>query len=359
MSVERQKGLLGQLAGGVFLGVKLVLSLGMAITMLAGAVFIPQIFEDAESKAARPALAQVFSEPIYKIEASPDQTAMLVRTRQSVLVRDLGTGEILQTLPPQDGYPSVAGWVPASHQVLVGFTDGSLMVWDPDHFTIESFPKPPHHDVMRAICITSDGTVAVTGSSHRICVWNVSSRTLLAQSPLSEKLTQVALSQDDTQILLGFGDGSITVLRLDDLRPVKQYQTELPSVRDLKSFDGGSQILVGSPDGTCLAMDAETGDVLKRFEAVRVELLDLEISPDQQFAVMSDCRNGIHVYSVETWTEVGTLSGHAKPVSSLKFAGTEPVLYSGSYDGTIRSWDLETLSELGGFHGSLPLAEEE
>jgi WD40 repeat protein len=57
----------------------------------------------------------------------------------------------------------------------------------------------------------------------------------------------------------------------------------------------------------------------------------------------------IKVWDLNTLTEVGTLAGHTDGVLSLAVA--EGRLYSGSYDKTIKVWDLNTLTEVGTLAG--------
>lgn len=54
--------------------------------------------------------------------------------------------------------------------------------------------------------------------------------------------------------------------------------------------------------------------------------------------------NSIHVWDVNTFTDIAVLSGHLGAVYALAVLSTRNYarLFSGSYDNTIRVWNLET-----------------
>ena len=55
-----------------------------------------------------------------------------------------------------------------------------------------------------------------------------------------------------------------------------------------------------------------------------------------------DVPDHIKCWDAQTGSVGGSLYGHAREVKCLKASG--PLLYSGSFDGTVRSWDVPTMS---------------
>ncbi len=355
---RRNSVLPAALMDGILHGLKVVLSFALASVLLAGGSLFPLLWDERDSESAL-AVSSELCEPIYHIESGSNELALLVRTRGDLVVRDQNTGELLKQLPKQQANPASAAWVPRSRQVLIGFADGRLMLWEPERSSEWYFPRRIHRQSIRAVAITNEGTTAVTGSLNRICVWDLTTRKLIAQSPIADgNLTQIQLSPDDAQLLVGCDDGRIKILRLRDLRVVKQFRPETRCISHLKLLPFRNQILVGNLDGTAFLMDRSTGEISRRLNLARINLLDLKISPDGLFVACTDLTNGIHVYSLDTWERIATFKGHSKPASSLRFSESEPVLYSGSHDGTVRSWDLNSFTELGGYRASVPMNED-
>lgn len=72
----------------------------------------------------------------------------------------------------------------------------------------------------------------------------------------------------------------------------------------------------------------------------------LQISPDgRQIAFAADKSTEIRIVNLESGNICGVLQGHMGMISTLQFASTSDRLYSGSYDGTIREWSLQTYSQ--------------
>jgi WD40 repeat protein len=66
----------------------------------------------------------------------------------------------------------------------------------------------------------------------------------------------------------------------------------------------------------------------------------LTISPDQNLLAGGDLDGIIHLWSLENWQEVATITGHLDTINGLVFSPNSAGLLSLSQDGTIRLWGL-------------------
>lgn len=66
----------------------------------------------------------------------------------------------------------------------------------------------------------------------------------------------------------------------------------------------------------------------------------LTISPDQDLLASGDNYGNIHLWSLENWQEVATITGHLDIINGLVFSPDGAGLLSMSQDGTIRLWGL-------------------
>ena len=69
-------------------------------------------------------------------------------------------------------------------------------------------------------------------------------------------------------------------------------------------------------------------------------IASLAISPDQRLLAAGDYDGLIHIWDLETWEEVATLTGPLQVVHALTFSPDGASLVSASADGTIRLWAL-------------------
>ena len=81
----------------------------------------------------------------------------------------------------------------------------------------------------------------------------------------------------------------------------------------------------------------------------------LSFSPDGATLASGSYDTTIRIWDVETGEELKTLSGHTDWVNSLAFSPDGKTLASGGWDHTVRLWDLASGNELGTFppHSSL------
>src|SRR5215207_5511915 len=112
-----------------------------------------------------------------------------------------------------------------------------------------------------------------------------------------------------TALTLGFAeDTSSQLVSFPDLVPMNQTNIEL--ARELVRFN------VGLPVSSIVF----SNDAL----------------------VAADFDNILHVWNLQTLTETQILSGHSDMVWEIVYAKTTDQLFTASWDGTIRTWDLQT-----------------
>jgi serine/threonine protein kinase len=111
----------------------------------------------------------------------------------------------------------------------------------------------------------------------------------------------------------------------------------------------GKTLLTSGNDGEVLLRDLITGEKIRRFEFVSKQVWAVAFSPDgSKIAACCGLANGapeesylIRVWDAATGKELQKLTGHTKDVRWVTFSPDGRTIASGSFDGTIRQWDLE------------------
>lgn len=114
-------------------------------------------------------------------------------------------------------------------------------------------------------------------------------------------------------------------------------------VTDLKFLPKKNNTLLSSSlDGTVRAYDLvkyRCFRVLQASKPTQFNSLAVDSSGDIVVAGSIDPFN-ICVWSLRTGTLIDVLSGHTGPISSLTFSPNGALLVSGSWDHTVRTWDI-------------------
>jgi WD40 repeat protein len=208
-----------------------------------------------------------------------------------------------------------------------------------------------HQGQVLALALNATGTLALTGSEDRTArVWKVSGGESVGD-PLHHpgQVLTVAFRPDSRAVLTGCDDG---VARLWTLAPAEPAGTPVTDV-DLRapshlahSADGRT-ILMGHTDGTAQVRDAATMQPIGPPLRHEYAILSVAISPDGT-RLLTGCVDGtVHVWSARTRQPIGRPLHHRGPVHSVAFSSDGGMVLTGSGDRTARLWDSPTGKPIG------------
>jgi len=178
-----------------------------------------------------------------------------------------------------------------------------------------------HSSLVNSVAFSADGKTLASGSSDStVKLWDVATgRELRTLSGHSESVYSVAFSADGKTLTSGSTDKTIL--------------WEVATGRELRTLGGHSDLpyrgsVAYSADGTMFAtslpasMPPPSGNTVKRWDI-----------------------NTIKLWEAATGRELRTLSGHSSTVLSVAFSADGKFLVSGSGDGTMKLWRVDS-SEL-------------
>ena len=96
------------------------------------------------------------------------------------------------------------------------------------------------------------------------------------------------------------------------------------------------------PDPPTPRVDTEKAMLVKTFTGHSDYVYSVAIAPDGKTLVSGSSDGTIKIWSLETNRELTTLTGHSGSVRSVEIAPDGKTLVSGSSDKTIKIWSLET-----------------
>lgn len=235
----------------------------------------------------------------------------------------------------------------AAKLLVVGFGNGTFGLYEtPEFHNIHTLSISQNEIESVAVSPTGDWLAFASKKLGQLLVWEWRSETyVLKQQGHYFDLNVVDYSPDGRLLATGADDAK---LKLWDTTSGFCYVTfaehEAP-VTGVKFTANGQAVVSCSLDGTVRAFDLnryKNFRVLTTPEPVQFISLALDLSGQIVCAGTLDPFN-IYVWSLQTGRLTDVLSGHTGPVTSLAFSpsvSAEPVLASGSWDHTVRLWNV-------------------
>ncbi len=191
---------------------------------------------------------------------------------------------------------------------------------------------------------TEKQLLAICGFDERIVLWNIATRQYQMVIDCDcDDLRTVRFSPDGSRLLCAGRDGQIHVWDPTTGAEIAHYTHHRRRVRTAGfSVDGKSITSVGD-DRRLVQYDLAAGNALPKTLSMPAKLKAMCLINDSIVAI-AGADNSIQLFDFTTDRVVANLESHEGTVAVLCPFGK--LLASGSFDTTVRIWDLEALSKL-------------
>ena len=234
----------------------------------------------------------------------------------------------------------------ASGLLVVGFSTGVFSLYEmPGCVNIQRLSVS--HSSLSTICINNTGEWIGMGSSRlgQLLVWEWQSESyVLKQQGHLYGLNTLDISSDGQYIATGGEDSKVKLWNSFSGFCFITFSEHIAPVTGVK-FAGkgnGKAIISSSLDGTIRAHD------LLRYKNFRTlttptpaQLTTLAVDASGEVV----CAGSLDPFSIYTWSLqsghlLDVLSGHEGPIACMHFADGSSTLATGSWDGTLKLWDV-------------------
>ena len=181
---------------------------------------------------------------------------------------------------------------------------------------------------------------------NQLFVWEWKSESYIyKQQGHMNDINIIAFSPEGAQLASGADDGRIKIFDLSSSNCLITFTDHTAKITGLQYALNKSNLLISSSlDGTIRAYDLikyKNFRIMTTPKQTQLICCSIDYSGEIVAAGSLDTYN-IFVWSIKTGDLIDVLNGHTGPVSCLSFSHINDILVSGSWDNTVKMWELYT-----------------
>ena len=277
------------------------------------------------------------SSNIQTVAFSPDgQTALSGAYDGSMKLWDVASGKLLRTFQGHSNSVSSVAFSPDGRTALSGSADDTLKLWDvASGRPLRTFTG--HSIITWSVAFSPDGRMALSGSGDKtLKLWDVASGKLLRTfQGHSNSVSSVAFSPDGRTALSGSWDKTLKLWDVASGRLLRTLAGHSDQVFSVAFSPDGRMALSGSYDLSLKLWDVASGRPLQTLFPGKSIGSSVAFSPDGRTALL-----GGKLWDIANGRELRTIVKHADFVPSVVFSPDARMALSGSYDKTMKLWDV-------------------
>jgi periodic tryptophan protein 2 len=243
-----------------------------------------------------------------------------------------------------NAHVTCASYHPESNLLVTGFSHGIFFIHElPDFSQIQNLSISQNDIDFVAINKTGEWLAFGASKLGQLLVWEWQSESyILKQQGHFDAMNTIAYSPEGQRIITAADDGKIKVWDVNTGFCIVTFTEHLGAVTACEFAKRGNVLYTASLDGSVRAWDLIRYRNFRTFTAPsRLQFTSLAIDPSGEVVCAGSLDSfDIHIWSVQTGQLLDRLAGHEGPVMSLAFAPDGSTLASGSWDRTVRLWNI-------------------
>ena len=231
--------------------------------------------------------------------------------------------------------------------LVLGLQNGSFSIYSMNNFENKYSLKISDAKIS-SLSINPSGKWIAFGSKYlnQLFVWEWKSESYIyKQQGHMNDINLIAFSPEGGQLASGADDGRIKVFDISSSNCLITFTDHTAKITGLQYALNKSNLLISSSlDGTIRAYDLikyKNFRIMTTPKQTQLICCSVDYSGEIVAAGSLDTYN-IFVWSIKTGDLIDVLNGHTGPVSCLAFSHINDILISGSWDNTVKMWELYT-----------------
>ncbi|PCH35317.1 WD40 repeat-like protein [Wolfiporia cocos MD-104 SS10] len=232
----------------------------------------------------------------------------------------------------------------ASNLLIVGFSTGVFGLWELPAFS-NLHTLSISQEKISSVAVNASGEWLAFGAARlgQLLVWEWQSQSyVLKQQGHFSTMNTVAYAPDGVHLATGGDDGKVKVWNATSGFCFVTFAEHSAPISAVEFAKAGQVLFSASLDGTVRAADLVRYRVFRTFTSpTPAQFASLAVDPSgEAVAAGSQDNFEICLWSVQTGKLLDVLAGHTAPVCALAFSPTGNLLASGSWDRTVRIWNV-------------------
>ena len=241
---------------------------------------------------------------------------------------------------------------PEENIIVLAFQDGSFSIYSLNSFENKKSLKISDSKIT-SLSINKKGNWISFGSKYisKLIIWEWKSESYIyKQQGLLNEITVISYSNDSSQISCGSNDGRIKIYDTSNSQCLNTFIDHNMKITGLQYCPNKSNVLIScSYDGTVRAFDLIK---YKNFRIMTIPKLTKFTCCSVDFTGEIICAGSLETYIIYIWSLktgdlIDNLTGHSSPISTIKFSNISDMLVSGSWDNTVKIWELYSKKGIG------------
>ncbi|MEL7408891.1 MAG: WD40 repeat domain-containing protein, partial [Cyanobacteria bacterium J06558_2] len=241
------------------------------------------------------------------------------------------------------------------------FNPENIEIWllDKSETPYRVIENDDNRETISSIQVDSRGETIATGyMDGQINLWDIkNSQNLLSWNANSSKITSIDFSKDSKKLLVGSIEGDVTVWDISTRQPSlhKPLEKYTDDVINIVRFSSDNKLIASAGNDTTAKVWSLNGNSsFPLNEGHTNTILDIAISKDNKYFATAGRDKTIILWD-NKGNPITTYIGHKDWVTSVAFDLKNQRLFSGSKDGTVKMWSLESGLEISTFSHHLDL----
>ncbi len=281
---------------------------------------------------------------VSTLAMSPDG-AWLAAAGDDHLVRvfRLGTNQVVATLDGHADWVRTVVFSPDGRWLLSAGDDRRVMRYEVGSWRLSGQWVFPGRAVSAMIALPKG--VAVVGYDTRVHLFSYQGESLGSLATDCRDLRAVVLSPQGKMLAAAGQDGTLYVWSWPERQRLVRQKVHRRRIRAL-AFSPDGKLLASAGEGTTVALwNLEENQLLRHMPSRPGRVLAMTFLDSQHLAT-AGTDNQIRIWDLRTGQTVLRLVGHKGSVTSLVWIPAQRTLISGSYDTSLRYWNLGPESAL-------------